>query len=204
VPNPSGGPAFGPGTFGSTTGFTSFAAYDHATGRVTSTTDANGKTTTFDYNDPLGRIKRVDRPDGGRTTYAYTDEHQCGAYVETRTLLDAGGRELASWQFFDGLGRPYLSETYENQETPNIFIRVDTRYDALGRVSRVSNPYRTAGCGAQANPSGRWTETAYDALGRVTAVTTPDGAKVYTLYDAVRRGADAGDRPGGQAAHRQN
>jgi len=145
VPNPSGGPAFIPGTFGSTTGFTAFAAYDHGTGRVTSTTDANGKTTTFDYTDPLGRLKRVDRPDGGRKTYVYTDQHQCGALVETRTLLDAGGRELASWQFFDGLGRPYLSETYENQETPNIFIRVDTRYDALGRVSKVSNPYRTAG-----------------------------------------------------------
>ena len=186
VPNPSGGPAFAPGTFGSTTGFTSFTAYDHDTGRVTSTTDANGKTTTFDYNDPLGRLKRVDRPDGGRTTYAYTDQHQCGAYVETRTLLDTGGRELASWQFFDGLGRPYLTETYENQETPNIFVRVDTRYDALGRVSQVSNPYRTSACTAQANPSGRWTETAYDALGRVSSVTTPDGAKVYTLYDGAR------------------
>jgi RHS repeat-associated protein len=172
--------------FGSTQGLVTTTAYDFSTGLVTSTTDANGQTTTFNYSDPFNRLKRVDLPDGGRTIYNRVDSHQCGAYVETRTLLDASGREAVSRQFFDGLGRPYLSETREDQDPNNPFVRVDTRYDPEGRVSQVSNPYRTSGCTAPANPSGHWTTTEYDALGRVRSVTTPDGAKVYTLYDGAR------------------
>ncbi|HEX8163947.1 MAG TPA: RHS repeat-associated core domain-containing protein [Pyrinomonadaceae bacterium] len=170
------------GQRGSATALESFTAYDLSTGLVTSTTDANGQTTSYQYNDPLNRLKQVTRPDGGRTTYTYVDAHQCGPYVESRTLLDASGRETDSWQFFDGLGRPYLSETYENQDANNPYIRVDTQYDALGRAWRVSNPYRSAGCGAPTNPPGRWTTTAYDALSRVKTVTTPDGAAANTSY----------------------
>ncbi|MCA1614559.1 MAG: DUF4214 domain-containing protein, partial [Acidobacteria bacterium] len=187
VPNPSGAPAsFDPGTFGSTTGFTAYIAYDDETGRITSTTDANGKTTNYDYTDPLHRLKRVDLPDGGRTTYVYADTHPCGPLVETHTLLDATGREVSSWQFFDGLGRPYLSESWDGQDAANPYFRVDTRYDLVGRVSKVSNPYRSAGCTAQANPAGRWTTTGFDALGRVVEVTTPDGAAMTTAYAADR------------------
>lgn len=184
VHDPTGGPDFAAGTFGSTAGFTSYTSYDFNSGLATSTTDANGKTTAYDYTDPLNRLKRVDLPDGGRTTYNYVDAHQCGAYVEARTLLDTAGRELPSWQFYDGLGRPYLSEKGEYQEDGAPFLRVDTRYDALGRVSQVSSPYRTSGC--TATPAGQWTTTEYDALGRPRKVTTPDGAKLYTLYDGAR------------------
>jgi RHS repeat-associated protein len=184
-PSPESG-AFAAGTFGSVVGLTTVAVYDFKTGLIISSINPNDKTTSYDYTDPLNRLKRVNLPDGGRTTYNYVDEHQCGSHVETRTLLNASGRELVSWQFLDGLGRPYLSETLESQDPANPYLRMDTVYDSLGRVSQVSNPYRSSGCTQQANPSGRWTETAYDALGRVKTVTTPDGAKVYTLYDGER------------------
>lgn len=184
IPNPAGGLDFDAGTFGSTTGLTSASVYDFKTGRVARTTDANGETTEYDYNDPLNRLKRIDRPDGGRTSYFYADTHPCGALIETRTLLDASGREVSSWQFFDKLGRPHLSESWDGQDAASPYLRVDTRYDSMGRVSKVSNSYRTAGCGATPNPSERWTTTAYDALGRVTTVTTPDGAAVTTAYAA--------------------
>lgn len=111
-------------------------------------TDANGQTTTFEYNDPLNRLTKVNAPDGGRTTHTYVDQHQCGAYVETRTLLDTSGRQTDSYQFFDGLGRPYLAESFDNQDANNPWLRVDTRYDSMGRVSQVSKsrrcPTRTA------------------------------------------------------------
>jgi YD repeat-containing protein len=157
--------------------------YDYYTGLVTASSDANGQTTTFDYSDPLDRLKQVHSPDGGQTTYNYVDAHQCGAYVQTLTLIDTSGRQVSSYQFYDGLGRPYRSFVYENQDPNNAYITVDTQYDAMGRVYQISSPYRSNGCGAGINPSGKWTRTLYDALGRPTQVTTTaDGASVTSSY----------------------
>jgi RHS repeat-associated protein len=195
APNPdavsytSGGTTynFQAGAFGSTTGLTTYTSYDPYTGRVTSTTDANGtangKATTFDYNDPLNRLKLVKRPDDGTTTYIYDRSMNAGVmndYVRTLTSLDAS-RTTESYQFFDGLGRPTRSFTNEGG-SPVAFLTVDTQYDSLGRVYRSSNPYRTGGSGDDINPSGRWTTIAYDDLGRVMSATTPDGAAVTTSH----------------------
>ncbi|MDX6446719.1 MAG: hypothetical protein QOH71_3793 [Blastocatellia bacterium] len=176
VPDPSG-------AYGSTTALTATSVYDFYTGLVTSTTDANNKTTTFEYNDPLNRQTRVNLPDGGRTTHVYVDAHQCGPYVQTLNLLDSSNREAISYQFFDGLGRVYRSFSYENQDTSNPYLTADTQYDTMGRAWRSSNPYRSSGCTAPINPSGRWTQTSFDALGRPTQMlTTADSAAVTTSY----------------------
>ena len=161
----------------------SWTTYDYSTGLVTQSKDANNKIITYDYTDPLDRLKQVNRPDGGRTTYTYVDVHQCGPYVETRTLLDAAGRELDAFQFFDGLGRGVRTFQYEGQDPANPYLTADTQYDALGRVRRVSNPYRSAGCTAPVNPAGNWTETSYDALSRAVNIkTTADNAQVVSTY----------------------
>src|SRR5262249_27058399 len=55
--------------------------------------------------------------------------------------------------------------------------------DALGRVSRVSNPYRADNPGSAAPPSGPWTTNDYDALGRMIRVTAPDDTHVDTAYN---------------------
>jgi YD repeat-containing protein len=89
------------GGYGSNVGLTNTSTYDFNTGLVTSTTDANGQTTNYGYGDSLGRLTSVNNPDGGRTTYTYVDTHQCGPYVETKTLLDTSNRETDSYQFFD-------------------------------------------------------------------------------------------------------
>ncbi len=167
---------------GTNTPLTSSTVYDYSTGALFSSTDANDKTTTAQYNDVLDRLTRVDRPDGGRTTYTYVDQHQCGPYVESRTLIDTSGRETDGFQFFDGLGRGVRSFSYDPQDTNNPYVTSDTQYDVLGRVQRVSNPYRSSGCTSAVNPSGRWTTTSYDALGRALTVTTPDNAVVTTSY----------------------
>jgi RHS repeat-associated protein len=169
-------------TYGSNAALTGSRAYDFSTGLVTSSTDANGQTTTAQYSDSLDRLTLVSYPDGGQTTYTYVDAHQCGPYVETHTLLDAAGRQTDSFKFFDGLGRPYRSFAYENQDVNNPYLTSDTQYDAMGRAYRVSNPYRTPGCTSAVNPSGLWTTTGFDALSRMTSVTTPDGAVVTTSY----------------------
>ena len=174
VPNTGNG-------FSSSTPLVTTTAYDPYTGRVTSSTDANGKTTTVQYNDALDRPTAVLRPDGGRTTYNYVDAHQCGPYIETRTLLDTNGRETDDFLFFDGLGRGVRTFKYDG--TPGTpYLTSDKQYDALGRVWRVSNPYRSSGCYAAVNPSGTWTTSTYDALGRVKTTTSPDSAQVVTTY----------------------
>ncbi len=170
------------GQYASSVLFVTSTVYDFSTGLVTSVTDANNKTTSFEYNDSLDRLTKVTLPDGGRTTYIYVDVHQCGPYVKTSTLLDSTGREVNTWQFFDGLGRPYLSQSYENQDPNNQYLRVDTQYDSMGRAWKISSPYRSAGCTSAVNPSGRWTQTTFDALSRPTQATTADGAAVTTAY----------------------
>jgi YD repeat-containing protein len=170
------------GIYGSNVALTTTSVYDLNTGKVVSGIDSNAKTTSYDYSDPLDRLKQVTLPDGGRTIYTYVDAHQCGPYAESRTLLDSTGREAVSYQFFDGLGRPKRAFTHENQDTNNPSLTIDTQYDSMGRVWRVSSPYRSSGCTATINPLGRWTTTGFDALSRVVSVTTPDSAVVSTAY----------------------
>ncbi|MGH9916685.1 MAG: hypothetical protein ACRD63_15525, partial [Pyrinomonadaceae bacterium] len=159
-------------------GHVSTSNYDFNTGLVTSQTDANGQTTSYEYNDVLDRITRVGRPDGGSTRYAYGDAPG-NLFVNTQMALDST-RILDAYVYFDGLGR--ANRTFQNES--GAWLVSDTQYDALGRVSRVSNPYRSPqGIEGPVNPSGLWTTTQYDGLGRVTAVTTPDGAAVRTSYN---------------------
>jgi RHS repeat-associated protein len=156
----------------------STAVHDYWTGNITSNTDPNGKTTSFQYYDALERPTRIDHPDGGWTVYWY-DRNSCGDYIGTRTAINAS-QNTEGYQFFDGLGRPSRSFQFHNNAAD--WMTVDTQYDAMGRVWRVSNQYHSGGCGSQANPSERWTTTQYDGLGRVRTVTTPDGAQVVTSY----------------------
>lgn len=169
---------------GSNTPLVTQIAYDFSTGLVTSQTDANNRTTSFQYNDALNRLTRVDRPDGGWTSYNYfvssAYPSSGTSYVQTRTSIDAT-RSTESYQFFDGLGRP--ARSFPIYEPGRGWQTTDTQYDALGRVWRVSNPYYTPnGAPDPVNPTGLWTTTGYDALGRVATVQTPDNAVVNTTY----------------------
>jgi RHS repeat-associated protein len=186
VSNPSGGASYPAGAFGSTVAFTAYTTYDFNTGMVTRTTDANGKTTTYNYTDPLNRLKVVTSPDGGTTTYDYGRYNNAGRvsdYVSTATSLDAG-RSVISYQYFDGLGRSTRSFLYEGG-SPAQYLTSDTQYDAMGRVWRVSNPHRTTGSDQPVDQQQPWTTTEYDVLGRVKKVTTPDGAAVTSAYNGL-------------------
>jgi RHS repeat-associated protein len=154
------------------------AVYDYSTGLVSAATDANGRATRFEYDDPFNRPTRVERPDGGWTAYSY-GRNAYGDYVRTRAAIDAA-QSTDAYQYFDGLGRGVRSFRYDGAR----WITSDTQYDALGRAWRVSaDLYPSDGTGSPLNPSGLWIETAFDALGRVTRVrTTADGAQVLTGY----------------------
>lgn len=187
LPAPDASAAYGyaAGTFGSTSALSSSAVYDFSTGLVYSSTDANNQTTRMEYNDPLERATAQVRPGatGGRTDITFAPD---GRSMHTSLDLDAT-RRTESYQYFDGLGRPYRSQQYEGSDASKPWVNVDTQYDALGRVRRESMPYRSAGGGTPLT-SAEWsaarrTETSYDSMGRVLAVTSqPYGAALYTDY----------------------
>jgi RHS repeat-associated protein len=179
VPDPNG-------TYGSSVAFTSTSVYDFNTGKVVSTTDANAKTTSYDYTDPLDRLKQVTLPDTGRVRYNYSD---AAGDLYVQTLSDQEfSRSIETRNYFDGLGRPARSFLFEGT-TSTPWLVTDTYYDNMGRVLKASNPYRvtSASSAVPANCSA-CTSTSYDSLGRVLAVTTSDGAQVVTAYGAATSG----------------
>lgn len=169
------------GAHGSQVAFTTSSVYLFSTGHVASTTDANNKTTTFEYNDPLNRLKKVIRPAGGGwTSYEYGD---AGGNIYTRTqtaqrVTQSGTVVNDAYQYFDGLGRPKYSFKGEG----GTWIGEETKYDMMGRIEKTSNPYRTSTLATSAS-SPEWTLNTYDNLGRVRIVTTPDGSQVVTDYN---------------------
>jgi len=182
VPDPSG-------TYGQTWGLTSSTVYDFNTGLVTSTTDANGRITSFEYNDSLNRLTKVNRPDGGWTSTSYSDLPG-NNYVRTQTLQQTSPVQQITdaYQFFDKMGRAARSFVKEGAT----YLTGDTQYDNLGRAWRVSNPYRTTSLNDAINPSNRWATSGFDDLNRVISITTTDGSVATTAYGASLTGSYIG------------
>ena len=167
---------------------TSANALDHSTtfnydlrfGRVTSITDANGLTATTSY-DAFGRaIKEVDA-DGTETrvTFAYCPTANCptSALYSITTMaehdnLNGQYAQPVTTVYYDMLGREVRSEKTNFDGNP---VLVDTEYDALGRVNRVSRPYSP---GQTLN----WTTYQHDDLGRVIQESRPDGSTLQNAY----------------------
>lgn len=174
------------GTTGTSTALTSSSDFDFDTGLVKSTTDSNAQITTLSYKDdnnvrdPLNRLRKVTNPDGSWTKYSFGDTLG-NLYTMTESPLDSN-RTVKSYAFFDGLGRSVRSFTSEGV---NSYIVSDTQYDQMGRVWRVSSPYRNTGdanLSNQINPSGEWTTTEYDDLSRPKKVTLADDTFIQTSY----------------------
>ncbi len=179
VPDPSG-------VYGSTVGLISTTAYDFNTGKVVSTTDANFKTTSYDYTDQLNRLKQVTGPDGAHVNYVYSDTPG-DLYLSVLVEEDAS-RSIETRKYFDGLGRAARSFIYDGAPSTPWLVN-DTYFDNVGRVSKVSNPYRVTSPNGVVPPTcSVCTTTSYDALGRVLTVTTPDTAQVATSYGASTSG----------------
>lgn len=173
------------GAHGSSVAFTSSQTFDYTTGHPLTATDLNGQVTSFSYtddlnnNDPLNRLRKVTRPDGGWTKYTF-GEAVGDIFVLTEMKQDDSHIGQA-YQYVDPYGRPSRSFVSEGDGD---YLTVDTIYDQMGRVSSVSNPYRTTTRNGLADPShtADWTVRSYDDLSRVASVTFPDASKIQTEY----------------------
>ena len=81
-------------------------------------------------------------------------------------------------------GRATRSFASEGGES---YIAADTIYDLLGRVWKVSNPYRTTTLNGTPDLShtSDWTVSHYDVLSRVDYVILPDASTVQTSYQGI-------------------
>jgi RHS repeat-associated protein len=164
---------------------TTTTAYDFYSGVVTSTSDVNGQASTTDYTnhllgtvDPYGRPGTVisptltvnGTPQHLRVKHFYQDNARKS--VITSDLNTENDGLVKHETLADQLGRAIETRQYE---TGTAYIAVKRVYDAMSRVSQVSNPYRPG-------TTPVWTTTGYDASGRVLSVTTPESAVVSSSY----------------------
>ena len=171
-------------------------------GLVRKVEDPNEAVTETQY-DALGRITETWQPGQETranvvTVYPELDNGEIDApYTIELQIWDDGGpgadQYREAWAFYDGLGR--ILRTVGPAEDTNYYIQVDTAFNAMQLVEKVTRPYQVYVQNPQnpPDPPADWseplwvirdvTETAYDGFGRAVEVTAPDGATVQTQYD---------------------
>ena len=174
ITEPIGSPAFTQSYTWSCTG-----------GVLTQLTDENGNMVSTSYTDQyFWRPGSVTDQTSVTTKYCYAalsagacPSTPSSTQIETYLNFNSGNSTADSLTTLDGLGRVHIQQTRQSPSSSN-FDSVETDYDALGRVSRVSVPY--VGTAAQACSSCAATSTTYDALSRPSQIT--DGGEGTTAY----------------------
>ncbi|HMT09757.1 MAG TPA: hypothetical protein PKA82_17355, partial [Pyrinomonadaceae bacterium] len=136
--------------------------YDFNTGLPLTVKDDFGQITQTEYIDPLLRPTRVfpvnfTAPES-QTEYGDTPGN---LFVKVRKQLD-GGNWAEATTFMDSLGRTVKTQARDSQGD----VFVETHYDLLGRVERVTNPYRSG-------DTVYWSKTRYDVAGRAVETYAP-------------------------------
>ncbi len=164
----------------------SHAQYDFYLGMPVDGEDINGVVASGYYTNAQGQTDPLDRPfkvvaavgtsAQSQSSFSYNDAARI--ITVTRDKSAYNDNLLKTETLYDKLGRTTETHTYESVTA---YVTSKQEYDALGRVKRVYNPYRTT-----SDPTYGWTEKTYDALGRVTVVKTSDNAQVTSGYDNNR------------------
>jgi hypothetical protein len=105
---------------------------------MTSATDENSKSTTWTFNDAnYWRPRSVQDPALATTNLSYFT-----GPVAAESTLNFNGTisTLDTRATLDGSGRLHVGQTKQSQ-TSTSYDSIETDYDSLGRVSRVTVPY---------------------------------------------------------------
>jgi RHS repeat-associated protein len=144
------------------------AAYDFGTSAVTSTTDADGLTTSYTEDGWLNPTQ-IEPPSGESISLGYDDFE--GLDSESVSYSDGGvSKSFSSSTTKDGWGNAIQGfDPAGNQ--------INMSYDSMGRLLSQTNPFVKNGTPAPA------TTYQYDPLGRQIVTTLPDGNTLTVTYN---------------------
>lgn len=160
--------------------FTEFTrTYDPSTGNVMTETDANGLTTSYQY-DAFGRPVLEQLPDGTYTQYLY-EWHSSDIPNSIYRQKTTSPETPTAYVYYDILGREICKQTGS--------VRTDIRYNSLGQVEKKSLPYNVLTTESEKI----WHNFQYDLYGRISAETAPYTDLSYsystrqqTIHDNIR------------------
>ncbi|MBV9269103.1 MAG: RHS repeat protein, partial [Acidobacteriaceae bacterium] len=171
----------------------------NCTGAVqTSTTDANGKTSSVSFADAnYWRPTSTTDATGAVTTMTYATS----PIASESTLNFNGTTSTADTRAtLDGLGRTHVTQRRQAQGSSS-YDSVETDYDTLGRASRVTVPY--TGTAGQTNSSAAGVVTTYDPLSRPLTVTDGGGGSTTYSYNQNDVLITVGPAPSGESTKRR-
>lgn len=160
--------------------WTAYMQFDYFMGSQVNTQDVNGLISKTIYNDLLDRptqtVAAIGTAHEMQTTIIYDDTNR--KVMSTSDLNALNDNLLKKESLFDKLGRITENRIYE---ADGDYVAIVTKYDALGRTYKRSNPYRPS-----ETPENDilWTTTSFDALSRVTEIETPDCAVITNCHKA--------------------
>jgi RHS repeat-associated protein len=162
-------------------GFSSSAQYNYDFSAVTRTADAKGAVTTIAY-DAAGRRERITNlTTGAYTRWAYSTAN---TFVSAFSTIEAGKGEAFEGTQFDGAGR-YRATQVDLPGSVGGYATVVTGYDVMGRPSTRSNPTEMTALWVPAGDDAAgwvWTNQSYDWKGRPILTTNADGSQRENTY----------------------
>jgi RHS repeat-associated protein len=167
--------------------FVSSFTYGYLDGKMRTSSDVNGKVTTYCYSvngcsgggfDPWFRSTQVSYPDGGQLTASYSDAGPNPSVMTSKLMSTSQATSTST--IMDGMGHVIHTNLISDPQGQDT---VDTSYDGMGRTYTVSNPHRST-----SSSSDGTTTFTYDALGRRTVQTQPDAGLVQWCYNGINSG----------------
>jgi YD repeat-containing protein len=149
--------------------------HDSKTGNVLTKTDAQGNTTSYQY-DSFGRLIKTTIPNGNKVTLTTTwanGNGPTGSLYYSEIKKDGSGDSRV---YYDILGRKIQSETAGFNGNK---ILVKTFYDSFGRAIIKSEPHFDG-------DSYNSIRTYYESTGRIDYITTPTGTINYSYPEALQ------------------
>jgi YD repeat-containing protein len=141
----------------------------------------NGIIQTFAY-DSAARIQQVTTTNNG----AYTRYLYGPNYVATLAAVNTVADEAYTNTIFDGMGRPFTVASNNPSSTSGYKAQV-TRYDVMGRAVKQSNPAEVDSAWNPVGPDDGagwlYTQQSYDWKGRPKVTTNTDGTQKSATYD---------------------
>lgn len=157
--------------------------YYYGTGKPAVSIDQNGADYYSHYIDPMDRLTNTFLPNAnGNRGWSLLTYAPGGTQADVYSAINDTSPSVScsscihTRQNADTFGRPVQSTLVSDPDGPTI---IATSYDNSGRLSAVTNPYRTT----SDTTYGRTIPT-YDGLGRTILLTEADGSIVHAYYGA--------------------